>query len=164
MQAPTIYTDRYNDSSAIRLTCRASNNLHRNITYHWKTDLIQTTNSSRSIILNIEDYISVTCTVTDGVSKNSMTIMVPLRGKMRFPVISLYYVIMSTPLTRIFTADASTSTPYGLHPTIIFLSVLCIILITAITVYFVKKHCCDKQYKITCINPYRECFGGAGLV
>ncbi|ANJ02433.1 ORF11 [Fowl aviadenovirus 3] len=134
MQAPTLYTDRYNDSSAIRLTCQASNNLHRNITYHWKTDVIQATNSTRSIILHIEDYMSVTCTVTDGVSKNSITIMVPLR-------------------------DAS----YGLQPTIIFLSVLCMILIAAITVYFVKKHCCDKQYKITCINPYRECFG-AGLV
>lgn len=96
MQAPTLYTDRYNDSSAIRLTCQASNNLHRNITYHWKTDLIQTTNSTRSIILNIEDYISVTCTVTDGVSKNSITIMVPLRGNIRFPVISLYYVIIPT--------------------------------------------------------------------
>ncbi|QGQ63176.1 hypothetical protein [Fowl aviadenovirus D] len=139
MQAPTLYTDRYNDSSAIRLTCQASNNLHRNITYHWKTDVIQATNSTRAIILDIEDYMSVTCTVTDGVSKNSITIMVPL---------------------RVFTTDAS----YGLHPTIIFLSVLCMILITAITVYFVKKHCCDKQYKITCINPYRECFGGAGLV
>nr|AAC71687.1 unknown [Fowl aviadenovirus 8] len=164
MQAPTLYTDRYNDSSAIRLTCQASNNLHRNITYHWKTDLIQPTNSTRSITLNIEDYISVTCTVTDGVSKNSITIMVPLRGSIRFPVISLYYVIMPTLLTRIFTTDPSPPTPYGLHPTIIFLSVLCMILITAITVYFVKKHCCDKQYKITCINPYRECFGGAGLV
>lgn len=85
MQAPTLYTDRYNDSSAIRLTCQASNNLHRNITYHWKTDLIQPTNSTRSITLNIEDYISVTCTVTDGVSKNSITIMVPLRGSIRFP-------------------------------------------------------------------------------
>lgn len=96
MQAPTLYTDRYNDSSAILLTCQASNNLHRNITYHWKTDLIQATNSTRSIILNIEDYISVTCTVTDGVSKNSITIMVPLRGNIRFPVISLYYVIIPT--------------------------------------------------------------------
>ena len=85
MQAPTLYTDRYNDSSAIRLTCQASNNLHRNITYHWKTDVIQATNSTRAIILDIEDYMSVTCTVTDGVSKNSITIMVPLRGNIRFP-------------------------------------------------------------------------------
>ena len=160
MQAPTLYTDRYNDSSAIRLTCQASNNLHRNITYHWKTDVIQATNSTRSIILDFENYMSVTCTVTDGVSKNSITIMVPLRGNIRF---SRYLPILRNHvhlLTRIFTTDAS----YGLHPTIIFLSVLCMILITAITVYFVKKHCRDKQYKITCINPYRECFGGAGLV
>ncbi|QGQ62890.1 ORF11 [Fowl aviadenovirus E] len=114
-----------------RLQCVAQDN-HTSITYHWYTSSLEPGNSSEEVSLLTGRDLAVTCRISDGHSRNSMTLVIPL--------------------------NTLAAAPYGSGFTTLFLAVLALILLCIIVGYTFKRLYSKTDRRFIC-NPYRECFG-----